>query len=256
MNNSGFHQVNFRSGSRSPQARAVKETATDERLDTAIVDATAWLKGLQSDDGYWLFDLEADVTIPSEYILLQHFLDEVDPEVEAKLAAYIRECQADHGGWPLFYDGDFDMSCSVKAYYALKLAGDAPDEPHMKLARDSILSRGGAARCNVFTRLTLAMFGQVPWRATPVMPVEIMLLPRWFPFHLSKVSYWSRTVIVPLLARWRAPSCSSTVRCASPSRCSPRRRASRRSQRPNPLSMSASTAKTDWAASSRPWPTR
>ncbi len=198
MNDSGFNHVNFQSHSQAA-ARALNAGAGGDRLNSAIDDAAVWLKGQQSDDGYWLFDLEADVTIPAEYILLQHFLDEIEPKVEAKLAVYIRECQADHGGWPLFYDGDFDMGCSVKAYYALKLAGDQPDEPHMKLARDSILSRGGAARCNVFTRLTLAMFGQVPWRATPVMPVEIMLLPRWFPFHLSKVSYWSRTVIVPLL---------------------------------------------------------
>ena len=90
------------------------------------------------------------------------------------------------------------MSCTVKAYYALKLAGDAPDAPHMVRAREAILARGGAARANVFTRITLALFGQVPWRAVPYIPVEIMLLPRWFPFHLDKVSYWSRTVMVPL----------------------------------------------------------
>jgi squalene-hopene/tetraprenyl-beta-curcumene cyclase len=87
----------------------------------------------------------------------------------------------------------------VKAYYALKLAGDAPDAPHMRRARAFILGQGGAARANVFTRIALALFGAVPWRAVPAMPIEIMLLPRWFPFHLAKVSYWSRTVIVPLL---------------------------------------------------------
>ena len=171
----------------------------DDRLDRMIADSATSLKALQSDDGYWQFELEADATIPSEYILLQHFLDEIDPDIEAKLAAYIRERQGKHGGWPLFYDGDLDISCSVKAYYALKLAGDSPSEPHMCRAREAILAHGGAARCNVFTRITLALFGQVPWRAVPTMPVEIMLLPRWFPFHLSKVSYWSRTVMVPLL---------------------------------------------------------
>ena len=92
-----------------------------------------------------------------------------------------------------------DLSCSVKAYYALKLVGDDPDAPHMRHAREAILAAGGAARSNVFTRIALALFGQVPWRAVPVMPVEIMLLPRWFPFHMDKVSYWSRTVIAPLL---------------------------------------------------------
>ena len=107
--------------------------------------------------------------------------------------------QAAHGGWPLYPGGELDISASVKAYYALKLIGDDPAAPHMARARRAILAQGGAARCNVFSRITLALFGQVPWRAVPVMPVEIMLLPGWFPFHLDKVSYWSRTVIVPLL---------------------------------------------------------
>src|SRR5256884_1965217 len=106
---------------------------------------------------------------------------------------------AEHGGWPLYHGGDFDMSCSVKAYFALKLAGDSPQAPHMVRARAAILQRGGAARSNVFTRITLALFGQIPWRGVPYIPVEIVLLPRWFPFHLNKVSYWSRTVMVPLL---------------------------------------------------------
>ncbi len=176
-----------------------RDDSFSELLDRVVTDAAASLKALQTADGYWLMRLEADATIPAEYILLHHFLDEVDLHVESKLAAYIRDRQGSHGGWPLYFDGDADVSCSVKAYYALKLAGDSPSEPHMRRARDAILARGGAARSNVFTRITLALFGQVPWRAVPEMPVEIMLLPRWFPFHLSKVSYWSRTVIVPLL---------------------------------------------------------
>ncbi len=106
--------------------------------------------------------------------------------------------RASHGGWPLFHDGDLDMSASVKAYFALKMIGDLPDAPHMRRAREAILQRGGAARANVFTRALLALYGEVPWRAVPTMPVEIMLLPSWFPFHLDKVSYWARTVMVPL----------------------------------------------------------
>lgn len=169
------------------------------QLDDAIDDACAHLKRAQAPDGHWLFELEADVTIPAEYILLEHFLGEIDTEIERKLANYIRDHQADHGGWPLFYDGDFDISATVKAYFALKLAGDDPNAPHMRRARAAILAHGGAASANVFTRIALALFGQVPWRAVPSMPIEIMLLPRRFPFHLSKVSYWSRTVLVPLL---------------------------------------------------------
>ena len=112
---------------------------------------------------------------------------------------YLRAIQGEHGGWPLFHDGAFNLSASVKAYFALKAIGDDPNAPHMAWAREAILAAGGAERSNVFTRAQLALFGQVPWRAVPVMPLEIMHLPLWFPFHLSKVSYWSRTVIVPLL---------------------------------------------------------
>ncbi len=153
----------------------------------------------QKADGHWIFELEADVTIPAEYVLFMHYLDERDPELERKIGVYLRARQGEHGGWPLFHGGDLNVSASVKAYFALKALGDDPMAPHMERARQAILIHGGAASSNVFTRTLLALFGQVPWRAVPVMPVEIMLLPRWFPFHLDKVSYWSRTVIVPLL---------------------------------------------------------
>ncbi|HSY08472.1 MAG TPA: squalene--hopene cyclase [Steroidobacteraceae bacterium] len=168
-------------------------------LDSSIEAARDALLELQRAQGCWLFELEADCTIPAEYILMMHFLDEIDVPLEVKICAHLRARQAEHGGWPLYHNGAFDLSCSVKAYLALKLAGDSPQAPHMARARAAILERGGAARANVFTRITLALFGQLPWRGVPYIPVEIMLLPRWFPFHLDKVSYWSRTVMVPLL---------------------------------------------------------
>jgi len=187
-------------GSTLAQARAhgLERLDAPPVLERAIQDARDALIRLQSAPGNWLFELEADCTIPSEYILMMHFLDEIDSLLEAKLATYVRAHQAAHGGWPLYYGGELDISCSVKAYYALKLAGDSPEAPHMQRARAAILERGGAARANVFTRIALALFGQLPWRAVPYIPVEIMLLPRWFPFHIEKVSYWSRTVMVPL----------------------------------------------------------
>ena len=171
----------------------------EARIDRAIEAAGASLRETQSSDGHWVFPLEADVTIPAEFILLEHFIDDIDHALQARLANYIRSRQGKDGGWPLFYDGDTDVSASVKAYFALKCAGDDPGAHHMQRARMAILERGGAAQCNVFTRITLALFGQLPWRAVPVMPLELMLLPRWFPIHLDKMSYWSRTVIVPLL---------------------------------------------------------
>jgi squalene-hopene/tetraprenyl-beta-curcumene cyclase len=172
----------------------------DNALDQHIAAATDALIARQEADGHFVFELEADATIPAEYVLLRHYLAEpVDGELERKIAVYLRRIQGAHGGWPLFRDGDFDMSASVKAYFALKMIGEPIDAPHMARAREAIRSRGGASRSNIFTRIMLALFGFIPWRAVPVMPVEIMLLPRWFPFHLDKISYWSRTVIVPLL---------------------------------------------------------
>jgi len=170
-----------------------------QRVEQGVNAAAESLAGRQQADGHWVFELEADATIPAEYILLKHFLDEVDPAIEPPIVNYLKSIQGEHGGWPLFHGGDFNISASVKAYYALKICGEDIDSPHMQRAREAILAHGGAQTCNVFTMIQLALFGQVPWRAVPVMPVEIMHLPRWFPFHLDKVSYWSRTVIVPLL---------------------------------------------------------
>ena len=182
-----------------PAADAILERVDANALDDAIDAAADALARRRHGDGHWVFELEADATIPAEYVLLEHFLDRIDVALQAKVGVYLRGIQGAHGGWPLFHDGAFDISASVKAYYALKAIGDDPDAPHMRRAREAIRAAGGAERSNVFTRAQLALFGQVPWRAVPVMPLEIMLLPRWFPFHLSKISYWSRTVIVPLL---------------------------------------------------------
>jgi squalene-hopene/tetraprenyl-beta-curcumene cyclase len=173
---------------------------TDDKLTHSIDGATQALLARQRPDGHWVFELEADATIPAEYVLLRHYLGEpVDAALEQKIAAYLRRVQGAHGGWPQLADGDLDVSATVKAYFALKMIGDAVDADHMRRAREAVLARGGAERANVFTRIMLALFGFVPWRAVPVMPIEIMLLPKWFPFHLDKISYWSRTVIVPLL---------------------------------------------------------
>ncbi len=168
------------------------------RLADAVTRARHALVADQHPEGHWCYELEADCTIPAEYVLFLRYLGESQPGLEVKIGRYLRTRQAEHGGWPLYLGGDLNISCSVKAYYALKLIGDDPEAPHMVRAREAILNRGGAARCNVFTRIALAIFGQLPWRAVPFIPPEIMLLPRWFFFHIDKVSYWSRTVMVPL----------------------------------------------------------
>jgi squalene-hopene/tetraprenyl-beta-curcumene cyclase len=169
-------------------------------LEASIASATRALLDERQPDGHWVFELEADCTIPAEYVLLRHYLGEpVDAALEAKIANYLRRIQGGHGGWALVHDGAFEMSASVKAYFALKMIGDSPDAPHMARAREAMRSRGGAVHSNVFTRFMLAMFGVLTWRSVPVLPVEIMLLPLWSPFHLNKISYWARTTIVPLM---------------------------------------------------------
>ncbi|WP_028218243.1 squalene--hopene cyclase [Paraburkholderia oxyphila] len=180
--------------------RAAAPADVSDALDAAVMRATDAILADQRADGHWVYELEADATIPAEYVLLVHYLgEEANLELEGKIARYLRRIQLPGGGWPLFTDGAMDVSASIKAYFALKMIGDAEDAEHMVRAREAILAAGGAEKANVFTRILLALYGVVSWYAAPMMPVEIMLLPKWFPFHLSKVSYWARTVIVPLL---------------------------------------------------------
>src|SRR6201994_555507 len=183
-----------------PAGNSTVGSETGEPLRPSIASATRALFDYRQPDGHWVFELEADCTIPAEYVLLRHYLGEpVDTVLEGKIANYLRRIQGAHGGWPLVHDGPFDMSASVKSYFALKMIGDSVDAPHMVRAREAVRSRGGAVHSNVFTRFMLAMFGVLSWRSVPVLPVEIMLLPMWSPFHLNKISYWARTTMVPLM---------------------------------------------------------
>src|SRR5580692_11011834 len=169
-------------------------------LDGAIRAATDAILAEQRPDGHWVYELEADATIPAEYVLLVHYLAEMpNLELERKIGVYLRRIQGAHGGWPLYHDGAFDISATVKAYFALKMIGDDVEAPHMARAREAVRARGGAIKTNVFTRILLCLYGETSWANVPTVPVELILLPRWFPIHLSKMSYWARTVIVPLL---------------------------------------------------------
>lgn len=227
----------------------IDRSALLDEADATASKAAAALGGLQNADGHWVFELEADATIPAEYVLLRHYLGEPrDAEIERKIGVYLRRIQSPtHHGWGLFHGGAFDVSASVKAYFALKMIGDSIDAPHMVQARTAIHKAGGAAAANVFTRIQLALFGAGPWSAVPTLPVELILLPRWFPVHLSKMSYWARTVIVPLLvlaakSRWRAipRACWSTnfTRPSAPSWSARRRGPSRRGR---PSSMASTS---------------
>ncbi|NNU15695.1 squalene--hopene cyclase [Parvularcula sp. ZS-1/3] len=173
------------------------------------------LFGIQKDDGHLVFELEADATIPAEYVLLLRFLGESNAKEEEGVRRYLLADQKENGAWPLFRGGAGDLSATVKAYWALKICGQDPESEPMLRARTWILGKGGAARANVFTRYSLALFGHIPWRGTPSLPVEVMRLPKWFPFHISKVAYWSRTVMIPLLVlvakKARAKDCSVKI---------------------------------------------
>src|SRR6195256_2602858 len=132
----------------------------DPALEQHIHAATDAVLAEQRPDGHWVYELEADATIPAEYVLMVHyFAEEPNLELERKIGVYLRRIQGAHGGWPLFHAGEFDMSASVKAYFALKMIGDDINAPHMKRARDSMLARGGAVKSNVFTRALLSLFG-------------------------------------------------------------------------------------------------
>lgn len=178
---------------------ALSQPGSRSRLQAGIARATQAILAMQRDDGHWIFELEADATIPAEYVLLTHYLGEPNEALEKRIAVYLRRVRLAGGGWPLHHAGGFNMSASVKAYFALKAIGDPVDAPHMREAREAIRANGGAEKANVFTRILLALFGALPWRSVPVTPVEIMFLPRQFPISLSRISYWGRTVLVPLL---------------------------------------------------------
>src|SRR5262249_33359493 len=168
-------------------------------LDSAISRAQAFLLGAQAADGHWVGELEADTTITSEFLLLSHLIDRVNPDRERKAVRYLRRRQRADGGYALFEGGPTNLSATIKTYLAMKMAGVPVDDTAMASARARVLQMGGPVKANVFTKIQLALFGEYDWNGVPAVPVAIMLSPPWFVFSLYDVSYWSRTVIVPLL---------------------------------------------------------
>ena len=178
---------------------AAGHEASPAAIDVAIERAQQALLDLQAPDGHWVGELEANSTITSEYLLFCRLLDRVEPDRERKMVAYLRRHQIDDGGWTLYVGGPSNLSATIKAYFAMKVAGVPVDDPAMVRARALVRRSGGPVSADVFTKILLALFGEYDWSGVPAMPVEIMLLPRWSYFNLLEVSYWSRTVIVPLL---------------------------------------------------------
>ena len=149
--------------------------------------------------GYWVGELEADTTLESDYIIFLYWLNpDAQRDKIQKLANYIRSKQLPDGSWNIYHDGPGEISASVKAYFALKLAGYSPDEELMTKAREAILALGGAESVNCFTKIYLCFLGQFDWDDCPAIPPEIVLLPRFFYFNIYEMSYWSRAILVPL----------------------------------------------------------
>lgn len=168
------------------------------QLDAAIDRATEALLAKQAPGGWWVGELQGDSILESEYLLLKWILgQETDPELP-RIANFLRRLQNADGGWSLYPGGPADLSGTVKAYFALKLMGDAADSEHLAKARQIIHEMGGAEKCNTFTRFYFACLGQISFNSCPSIPPEIVFLPKWFYFNLYHVSAWTRTMILPL----------------------------------------------------------
>ena len=178
-------------------------------VDQAIKKAQAHLLRIQSQEGYWVGQLEADVTVTAGYIPLMYFMrGKVDLERQQKVVNYVISKQQTDGSWSTYYDGPGDLNVTIQAYLALKLAGVSPSETFMQRAQEFVLSCGGITRANAFTKIWLALFGQFDWRGTPSIPPEIIFLPNWFYFNIYEFASWSRATIVALMVvLTRKPVC-------------------------------------------------
>ena len=168
------------------------------RLREALERTQAYFFRTQHEDGYWWGELESNPTMEAEYIMLTHFMGADEGDRIPRVAEDIRRRQSADGSWCMYYGAPGDLSTSIECYFALKLAGDPADAPHMERARAFILAQGGVPRARVFTKIWLALFGQWDWKGTPSMPPDMMLLPKWAPFNIYRFASWARATIVPM----------------------------------------------------------
>ena len=178
--------------------QTVPRLTTNDELAEAIGRAQQNLLRQQKNDGHWIGELMVDSTLCSDYVLFMHWVGEIDPAMQRRCVEHIRRRQLPEGGWNIYYGGPSEINASVKAYFALKLAGHGPDEPFMQEARANILRLGGIPRMNTYSKLYLALLGQFPWKYLPVIPVEMVLLPSWCFFNIYRMSSWSRAMLTPL----------------------------------------------------------
>ena len=169
-----------------------------DRLSDAIDRGVNYLLSLQASEGYWLGELEADTTLESDYIFYLHVIGKAHPERIAKLANYVRRRQLDDGGWNIYFGGPSELNATVKAYVALRLAGDPADSERLQRACKRVHELGGLEASNSYTRLYLALVGAVGWEMVPAVPPELMLLPNWFAINIYEMSSWTRGIVIPL----------------------------------------------------------
>src|SRR6184192_4329540 len=184
-----------------PSARpdlAQSYSASDSGIAQAISRAQENLLRQQRPDGHWCGELMVDSTLCSDFVLFMHWAGDVDSTIQQRCIEHILKRQLPDGGWNIYFGGPSEINASVKGYFALKLAGYSPDLPFMRKARENILRLGGIPQMNTFSKLYLALLGQFPWKYLPTIPVEMVILPGWAPFHMYKMSSWSRAMLVPL----------------------------------------------------------
>ena len=177
---------------------AVRSRDFECQVEDAVSRSANWLLSAQSQDGYWWGELEADTTLESDYVVYLHVLGQLKSEKVAKLANYIRKKQLADGGWSIFEGGPSELNASVKAYVALRLAGDAATAPHIVRAKEKIIELGGLEATNSYVRFYLAMVGAIDWNIVPSIPPELMLLPEWVPINIYEMSSWTRGIVIPL----------------------------------------------------------
>ena len=175
-----------------------RQEAWSERVETAIRNGAEHLLSVQAEEGYWHGELEADTTLESDYIYYLYVLGKAEPSRIAKLANYVRQRQLPDGGWPIYPGGPCELNATCKAYFALKLAGDSPDSPHLAKARETVHRLGGLEHTNSYVRFYLALVGAVGWELVPAIPPELMLLPNWFPLNIYEMSSWTRGIVIPM----------------------------------------------------------
>lgn len=166
--------------------------------ERATARSVEYLLGQQDAEGWWKGDLATNVTMDAEDLLLRQFLGIQDAGTTEASALFIRGEQRADGTWATFYGGPGELSATIEAYVALRLAGDKPEEPHMARASAWVRERGGIAESRVFTRVWLALFGWWKWDDLPVMPPELIFFPKWFPLNIYDFGCWARQTIVPL----------------------------------------------------------